>query len=57
MKRRSPRHGRWRVAYQVADSAQHCSEFGTGVPRAVLLEFHLESTGGACWLGSPFDAG
>jgi len=57
MKRRSPRHGRWKIAYQVSDSAQQCSEFGGGVPHPVLEEFHLESSGGACWLGTPFDAG
>lgn len=57
MKRGSPRGRHWRVAYQIADSAQECTGFGGGVPHAVLDEFHLESSNGACWLGHPFDAG
>jgi hypothetical protein len=55
MRRMRPQGGSWHIAYQVADSAQACSEFRRHVPDSVLREFALESSQGVCWLGEPFN--
>lgn len=55
MRRKRPHGGRWHVAYQVADSAQACSDFRRHVPGMVLREFALERSHGQCWLGEPFN--